>query len=73
MKADREIRILTCILNKNLYPDLRQIFGNDIRSYYQHYIDCGHSENRIATGYENERVGAITSLGTRDYSGVYNL
>ena len=28
-------------------PDLREIYGDDLPSYYNHYMDCGWAEERI--------------------------
>ena len=58
---------------KNLYPDLRRAFGNNLREYYMHFVTCGRLEGRVATGYENALVGAVTSLGKNDYSLVYDF
>lgn len=56
----------------NLYADLRRAYGNDLKQYYMHYIAYGRLEGRIATGYENEMIGAMTSYQGKDYSGVYD-
>lgn len=31
---------------RNAYADLRQAFGNDLKSYYLHYMNCGKREGR---------------------------
>lgn len=38
-----------------------------------HFVTCGRLEGRVATGYENALVGAVTSLGKNDYSLVYDF
>ena len=33
---------------KNNYKDLRKAYGNNLKSYYEHYIKFGHTEGRKA-------------------------
>lgn len=33
------------------YPDLRNMFGYDKEALYDHYVNCGKNEGRIATSY----------------------
>lgn len=56
---------------KNLYPDLRAAFGNNLKSYYMHYISSGKSEGRKATGV-NTLQKPITTYNGIDYSAVYD-
>ncbi len=58
---------------KNLYPDLRAAFANNLRQYYLHYITNGNKEGRTATGYENILVGTVTQYKGVDYAAVYNF
>ncbi len=55
----------------NQYPDLRQAFRRDLVSYYLHYIECGLSEGRVATGVTT-LVSGISTLNGVDYSAVYD-
>ncbi len=57
---------------KNLYADLRGGFQDNLKAYYLHYVTNGKAEGRIATGYENTRVGFVTRYNGIDYSSVYN-
>ena len=57
---------------KNTYKDLRQTFGNDLKSYYIHYINFGKREGRIAIGNENKVVNPVTVYNGVDYSAVYD-
>jgi len=36
------------IFYKNNYADLRNAFGDNMKSYYQHYIQFGRNEGRQA-------------------------
>ena len=58
---------------KNQYVDLRRAFGNDLKSYYQHFVEHGKDEGRIGTGCEGWVMNPVTSLdGRTDYGAVYN-
>lgn len=57
---------------RNRYPDLREGYRNNILGYVHHYINYGKREGRVATGYENNLVGATTKYKGIDYSLVYN-
>lgn len=56
---------------KRRYKDLRMAFGNDLKSYYIHYVNSGQSEHRIASGYVST-LDPITIYGGVDYSAVYD-
>lgn len=34
------------IFDARYYADLADIYGDDLASYYEHYMNCGYSENR---------------------------
>lgn len=55
---------------RNANSDLRAAYGNDLRSYYLHYIQCGQKEGRKATGVS--KLQPLTSLNGVDYSAVYD-
>ena len=55
---------------KNRYPDLRRVLGNNLRSYYIHYMNTGKLEGRIATGDEFNGTSFYNGI---DYSAVYNF
>ncbi|MGO5230903.1 hypothetical protein ACTQ1U_07610 [Thermoguttaceae bacterium LCP21S3_D4] len=44
-KASEEFNVN--VYKKN-YSDLRSAFGNDLKSYYIHYITSGKAEGRVA-------------------------
>lgn len=56
---------------KNRYQDLRLEYGDELRSYYMHYIYVGKAELRQAVGVSTLQ-NPITSLDGVDYSSVYN-
>ena len=56
---------------RNQYPDLRQAYGSNLKSYYMHYIDYGYAEGRQGTGC-TELQGGITVYNGVDYAPVYN-
>ena len=56
---------------KNRYQDLRTEYGNELRSYYMHYIYTGKAELRQALGVSSLQ-NPITSLDGIDYSAVYD-
>lgn len=47
---------------RELYPDLETAFGDDWELYYEHYIECGNFEGRIATVSDNVRGGYALGL-----------
>ena len=51
---------------KNMYPDLRNNFGNDLKKYYIHYINHGYKENRKTIG-GSEIIKPVTILNGVDY------
>ncbi|MCI5741727.1 MAG: glucosaminidase domain-containing protein [Lachnospiraceae bacterium] len=55
----------------NQYVDLRNGFGNNLRSYYLHYLNYGKAEGRKGTGC-NTLQGYVTVYNGVDYSAVYN-
>lgn len=52
-------------------PDLRVAFVTNYPAYYQHYIDYGKKEGRVATGV-TELQNPVTKLNGVDYSAVYD-
>ncbi len=68
----RSLNSFSVISYKNAYPDLRKAFGKDLRNYYLHYNACGWKEGRITSGYDNKLVGAVTGLGSFDFSATYD-
>ena len=56
---------------KNAYQDLRVAFGDDLKSYYMHYINHGQQEGRIATGVDTLQ-DPVTTVDGVDYSAVYD-
>lgn len=56
---------------KNRYQDLRLEYGNNLRSYYMHYIYVGKAELRQAVGV-TKLQDPVTCLDGVDYSPVYN-
>ena len=56
---------------KRRYKDLRMAFGNDLKSYYLHYVYYGQSEHRIASG-PVDNFDAVTVYNGVDYSPVYD-
>ncbi|MDD6711642.1 MAG: N-acetylmuramoyl-L-alanine amidase [Sharpea porci] len=54
------------------YSDLRNAYGNDLKSYYLHYIKYGTKERRKTTG-TTQMVGYVTTLNGVDYSNVYDF
>ena len=57
----------------NLYPDLRRSFGTNMKGYYMHYVNYGYKEHRIATGYDDQMIGAQTNYNGKDYGSVYDF
>ena len=60
------------------YSDLRNVFGDSYRSYYNHYISTGQYENRETVKFLTDdskpaqpKTGTTTYNGT-DYSAVYD-
>lgn len=56
---------------RNQYQDLRVAFGNNLKSYYMHYISNGKAEGRKATGVKSIQ-NPITTYNGVDYSAVYD-
>lgn len=56
---------------KNRYQDLRLEYGDELKSYYMHYIYVGKAEMRQAVGVSSLQ-NPVTSLDGVDYSPVYN-
>ena len=56
---------------RNAYADLRQAFGNDLKSYYLHYMNCGKKEGRKAAGVTTLQ-NPVTVYNGVNYSAVYN-
>ena len=57
---------------RNKYVDLRKTYGDNLSSYYLHYINYGYREGRTGTGYENTMVGAVTTYNGVNYAAVYD-
>ena len=55
---------------RNRYKDLKAAFGNDLRQYYLHYINCGKQEGRKGDGTVD--IGVTVYNGV-DYAAVYNF
>ena len=55
---------------RNRYKDLKAAFGNDLRQYYIHYMNCGKQEGRKGDGTVD--IGVTVYNGV-DYSAVYNF
>ena len=53
------------------YPELRELYGNNLTEYYLDYIDSGYISGRSGQ-YCDEVVGATTIYEGVDYSNVYN-
>lgn len=49
------------------YNDLNAAYGDNIKLYYEHYMNCGKAEGRVADHLINE-----ASYNGVDYSAVYN-
>lgn len=56
---------------KNRYQDLRIQYGDDLKSYYMHYVYEGKAELRQSSGVSILQ-NPVTVLGGVDYSPVYN-
>ena len=56
---------------KRRYKDLRMAFGNDLKSYYLHYVYSGQNEHRIASG-PVDNFDAVTVYNGVDYASVYD-
>ena len=56
---------------RNQYQDSRVAFGNNLKSYYMHYISNGKAEGRKATGVKSIQ-NPITTYNGVDYSAVYD-
>ena len=54
------------------YTDLRAAYGDNLKSYYMHYIRYGAKEKRKTTG-TTQMVGYVTKLNGIDYSAVYDF
>lgn len=48
------------------YSDLRRAYGNNLKSYYLHYLQWGRQEGRKGSGCIRLQ-GAITTLNGTDY------
>ena len=69
---------------RNQYGDLRAAYGDDLISYYLHYIDYGRSEGRQGSGYTGPAAPSdpgtpstpggsrLTVYEGRDYASVYD-
>lgn len=53
------------------YSDLRRAYGNNLKSYYLHYLQWGRQEGRKGSGCIRLQ-GAITTLNGTDYGKVYD-
>lgn len=53
------------------YVDLRNAYGGQLKSYYEHYMRYGKKEGRVATGCTTVQ-GATTIYNGVDYSAVYD-
>lgn len=53
------------------YVDLRNAYGGQLKSYYEHYMRYGKKEGRVATGCTTVQ-GATTIHNGVDYSAVYD-
>ncbi len=51
--------------------DLRNAYGGQLKSYYEHYMRYGKKEGRVATGCTTVQ-GATTIHNGVDYSAVYD-
>lgn len=57
---------------RNQYSDLRQVFGwNNLRAYYEHYMNWGIKESRVGTGCNTLQNPLHSFLGI-DCSSIYN-
>jgi hypothetical protein len=55
---------------RNRYPDLRAVFGSNLKAYYMHYLVNGQGEGRVAN--TDAFVGTSVRNGV-DYAAVYNF
>lgn len=56
---------------KQRYTDLRNVYGNDLKAYYLHYMYYGQNEHRIASG-PVDHIDGVTVYHGVDYSQVYD-
>ena len=71
LKAVRLSENFNVTAYRNRYPDLRKGFGNNLKSYYMHYVNNGKNEGRIATNCD-QMIGYLTVYNGVDYAAVYD-
>lgn len=70
-RGDQAISSFNVNAYRNRYSDLREMYGEDLRRYYLHFIFSGSSEGRLGLGAES-LLDIRTTLDGIDYAPVYN-
>ena len=70
-RGDQAISSFNVNAYRNRYSDLRELYGDELRRYYLHFIFSGSTEGRLALGAES-LLDIRTSLDGIDYAPVYN-
>ena len=70
-RGDQAISSFNVNAYRNRYSDLREMYGEDLRRYYLHFIFSGSSEGRLGLGAES-LLDIRTTLEGIDYAPVYN-
>ncbi len=70
-RGDQAISSFNVNAYRNRYSDLRELYGDELRRYYLHYIFSGSAEDRIGLGAET-LLDIRTVLDGIDYAPVYN-
>lgn len=70
-RGDQAISSFNVNAYRNRYSDLRELYGDELRRYYLHYIFSGSAEGRLALGADS-LLDIRTTLDGIDYSPVYS-
>ena len=70
-RGDQAISSFNVKAYRNRYSDLRELYGDELRRYYMHYIFSGSAEGRLGLGADS-LLDIRTALDGIDYSPVYS-
>lgn len=70
-RGDQAISSFNVRAYRNRYSDLRELYGDELRRYYLHFIFSGAEEERMGLGADT-LLNIRTSLDGVDYAPVYN-
>ena len=70
-RGDQAISSFNVTAYRNRYSDLRELYGDELRRYYLHFIFSGSAEGRLGLG-AGTLLDIRTTLDGVDYAPVYN-